>query len=109
MVQLAGEEILAFLGALALGHVDDRREHATPALTLDRIERDLDRKLAAVLAAAAEILARAHGSRLRVFGETGAQTLVLSAQAVGHQELDALAQQLVAAVAEQRLGRGIDQ
>src|SRR6202165_5153500 len=108
VMQFAGEQILALLRALALGHVDDGGEHAAPALALDRIEPDLDREFAAVLAPAAQLTARTHGSGLRLFGEIAAQGHVLRAHRLGHQKFHALAEQLFAAVAEQGLGRRID-
>jgi hypothetical protein len=53
------------LGRLALGDIDDRRQHYHTFLSLDRIQPDLYRELAAILSETVKLTPRAHraGSR----------------------------------------------
>ena len=94
---------------LALGHVADRARHHQPALGLERAEADLDRKLGAVLAQSVEVMARTHRARLRIAHVVLLVLAMMLAEAVRDQVGDGLADQLLALVAEEVLGLGIDE
>ena len=97
------------LGLLAFGDVDDRRQHEGPLVGLDGVEADLDRDLGSVLAQAEEVTPDAHRSGLGIAEEVGPEAGVLAAELRRDQHLDALVQQLAAAVPEQLLGLGVDE
>ena len=98
----------ALLQPLARGDVDDGRQHHRPLFGLDRIEADLDRKLAAILAQAIEIAPGAHRPGMRIGQERPAQRRVVGAEPRGDQHLHMLAQHLGAVVAENLLGLRVD-
>jgi hypothetical protein len=50
VVQLANDEILTFLHLLPVGYINDGGQHGNPTFSADRIEANLDRKLASVFA-----------------------------------------------------------
>jgi len=79
-----------------------------PFLGLQRAQADLDRELAAVLAQAVQLQPCPHGAGAW-FGKKIAPVVgVPGAEALGHQQLDGLPQQLVAAPAEQFDRLGVD-
>ena len=81
----------------------------TPVLGLQRAEADLHGELAAVLAQAVELATRAHRPHPRRGEEAAAVSPACAAEPLGHQDLDLPPQQLLAGVAEERLGLGVDQ
>src|SRR5205085_5472057 len=96
------------LRALALGDVADRahREHAF--FGLERAQADLDGELLPVLPPTVELHARTHFSHARIMEVPRAMRRVPLLEAIGHQDLDGLTEQLVAREAEQTLGLGVD-
>jgi hypothetical protein len=97
------------LHLLAVGDVADRGGDQRRLLGLHRREADLGRELAAVLAAAEELEPSRHRPRLRLAEVPGPAPRVHGAELLRHQDLDRLAQQLVAPVAEQLLGLMVDE
>ena len=95
--------------ALALGDVADRRRHEQALVGLERAEADLDRELAAVLVAAEELQARAHGAGRRVAQIALHVMAVMAAEASRDQLGDAEADDLLALIAEQPLGLRVDE
>ena len=77
-----------------------------PGGGLDRAQRDLDRELGSVLPPPGELQC---GDRRLTAGVVGAQVLRGLGEALDQQQLDRLADQLVARVAEQRLGLRVDE
>ncbi len=96
-------------GVEALGDVDHRGQHEVAVSRLQGIEPDLDRHFRAVLPQAVEIAAGAHGARVRMGEEAVAVVRVTPTKALWNQDLDRLAQQLLAGVAEQLLDLRVDQ
>jgi hypothetical protein len=84
-----------FLDLLPLGDVHDGAEDQEALLGLDRVEADLDREFAAVLAPAAQVASHPYGPRLRVGEEAGPVLGVLGPEAFRDQHLHQLPQQLV--------------
>src|SRR5205807_6274637 len=74
-----------------------------------RAQADLDRDLGAVLAAARQLQAAAHRPDARGGEVAVALAGVGVAEAFGDEDLDGLAEQLLAAVAEEDLGLVVDQ
>ncbi len=99
----------ALVGGLAVADVAYRGGHEQPVAGFQRAEADLDGELAPVAAQAAELQPGAHGTHLLVGGIPAAVDRVISAEPPGDQNLDRAAEQLLARVAEQRLGLGVDQ
>ena len=89
------------LDALALGHIADGAGDKQTLLRLQRAQADLDRELAAVLAQAVQLQPSPHGAGTWFGKKIAPVVRVTGAEALGHQQLDGLAQQLVAAPAEQ--------
>ena len=92
-----------------LADVADECGHVAAVLGLERRERDLDRKLRAVLPAPAQLQVAAHRPRLRIGDVTVAVLDMALADALREQQLDLLAEQLAAVVLEERLGLAVDE
>src|SRR5260370_28714706 len=82
-------------------------EHAL--LGLQRAEAYFYGKLLAVLAQTVEFQTGSHGTHSRVSGETTAVPRVLASEALRHQHLDFLPQQLFPPITKQFLHLGVDQ
>jgi hypothetical protein len=108
---LARKASLALLAfeADTLGDVADRRRHEVALLGLDRRQRDFRGKLRTVAAQRRQLDAGAHGPGLGVVEVTAAVLRVDLPCLLRHEDLDQLAEQLVALVAEQPLGLRVDQ
>ena len=87
--------------ALALRHITNGAGDKQALLCLQRVQADLDRELAAVLAQAVQLQPSPHGAGAWFGKKIAPVVRVAGAEALGHQQLDGLAQQLVAAPAEQ--------
>src|SRR5204863_3520820 len=96
-------------GALAGGDIDHGGEHEQSLVGFDRVQADLHRHLGAVLADAVEISPRSHRPGLRVREEVRSVAGMALAQPVGDEELNRLAEQLIARVAEQSLDLAVDE
>src|SRR5258706_444408 len=94
---------------LALGNIDYGTENAQPPQRMNRVETDLDRKLAAVLAQAEEVAPSPHlpGLRRRLISLTVLR--VITAKTFRHQQVNGLADHLLAAIAEHGFHLGVDQ
>src|SRR5260221_8675827 len=83
-------QLEALLQPLAMGDVDDRRQHHRALVGFDRVQADLDRELAAVLPQSSEV----HTSELQSLSEIVYQLLLehrkLGAKPVRHEDLDRL-------------------
>src|SRR6266481_1404848 len=97
------------LHLLALRDVADGARYQPAVLGLDRAQADFDRKLRAVLPAAVELQARAHGANLRRCKKTGAMLRMLLTESLGYQDLDPFTQELVPRVPEERLRLRVDE
>ena len=97
------------LGPPTLCGVADRARDECAVLFFQRAERDLHGKLAAVLATAVELKPGAHPARVRVNPVTRAMVCVPAVKALGHKQLDTLAEQFLPRVAEQPLGLCVDE
>src|ERR1041385_2394642 len=95
--------------AFPLGDVDHRGQHKESFVGLKGVETDLHWSFTAVLAASVQITARSHGATPWIQEEIGAVAGMLGSEALGHQQLDWLAQQLVTRVAEEALSLVVDQ
>jgi hypothetical protein len=98
----------AVLPLLALGNVEDGRQHHRPLVGLDRIEADLDREFAAVLAQTEEVAAGVHRSRARIAEKCAAPRRIAVAEPLRRQHFDGLAEQLGARITEHALRLRID-
>src|SRR5439155_214032 len=85
---------------MGLGRVADRGGDQHSLFGLQRAETDLDRELAAVLPEAVKSEALSHGPQAGLGEEAGAMAGVLPAEAGGNEDLDRLADDLVAAISE---------
>ena len=90
------------LDAPAFRHVDDGHEHERTVLGLHRIEADLDRNFAAVLAASEELAAGTHAPRLRVPHVFATITLMRTPRPRWHEVFDLPAHELFRRIAEHR-------
>ena len=107
--QPVGGEPRDLLEAHPLGDIADRRRDRLARRPELRREADLDGQLAAVLAAPVEAQPRAHRPRRGLREEAAQVRAVTGAEPLRDQELERPADQLVARVAEQRLGLHVDQ
>jgi len=89
------------------GHVADDAGDQRAALGLDRAEADLHRELFAVRAHAAQLAVRSHRPRARRVRVGLTLVVMLLPVSLGDQDLDALAEELLARVAEQRFGERV--
>jgi hypothetical protein len=96
------------LGALPLRGVAHRADDQQAGVGLKRTEADLDGHLGPVLAPPEQLPARPHGPDVRVAGVTLAVGDVGGPEALRHQQFDRLAEQFLAAVAEQLLRLAVD-
>lgn len=97
------------LALRAFADVADGRDSDDPAVGLEAREADLGGKLAAVLAAARELAAGPHRARLRVAEVRAAMRRVPADEPLRHELFHLRADELVAVVAEQRLGLAVHQ
>src|SRR5207302_4250479 len=81
-----------------LGDVHNRSQDHHPLFGLQRIQTDLDRKLAAILPQAVEITTGAHGPRRGIGDEAVAISRMMRVETLRHEHFDRLSQQLVAVV-----------
>lgn len=103
---LVGESLLRLL---ALGHVADEGHGQVAVGRLDGAEGDVDGELGAVPPAAGQLEAGAHGAGPGVGQVAVPVSHVGGPEAVGKQDLDGLADQLLPVVAEEALGLAVDQ
>ena len=73
------------------------------------IDANFSRKLAAVLAASAEVASRPHWSRLGIFFKLIAQRRMRRAKSLRDQELDSLSDEFSPRITEKLLGLRIDE
>ncbi len=92
-----------------LAHVADGGDGEYPTVCLDTGQADLRGKLAAIPAPPKQLQAGAHRPCTRIGEIPGSMGAVRSAEALGHQHLDRLAQQLVARIPEQHLDLRVDE
>ena len=104
LFQALGVGLQLVFRRLALGHVAHGRGRPGALGGFQRRQADLDRELAAVLAAPCQFQPGAHSPHLRGLEVPGSVSLVAVAQTLGHLYLDRLADQGLAPVAEQGLG-----
>src|ERR671919_310031 len=96
------------LASPALRDSDDGGQDHDPLVGLDRIEADLDRKLAAVLAERIEVAASAQPARAGFGEECLSHTGMAAAEPLRHKHIHQLPQKLRARVPEHPLGLGVD-
>ena len=97
------------LRPLARTDIHDRGEHEQTLVRLDRVEADLDGDFAAVLPTPEQVPSRPHRARLRASKKVRAQPGVASVHLLGDEQLDRLAQELLAGVPEQPLDLAVHQ
>jgi hypothetical protein len=92
----------AFLGALALGDIADRRQHEALAVrTGDRTQCDLDRELLPIRALSDQrLVRRAHRPHPGVVHVGGAMRMVAGAQCGRQQDFNGLANHCAGLIAE---------
>ena len=86
--------------SLALGDIDNGREHHQSFFGLDGVQADLHWKLTAVLAPRIEISPDTHGPGAGLAEKSAAKCRVLSAKSLWNKQLHWLADQIFAPVAE---------
>jgi len=99
----------AILGATAVGDVAHGADHELPPLGRQRAQRDLDRELRAVRAEPAQVEVGSHRACVGVRPVAVAMPRVAPAQALGHERLDRLADEVGAGVSEEQLGLRVDE
>ncbi len=97
------------LGRAPLADVADGARDQGAVVGLERAQADLDRELRAVLAAAVQLEPGSHRPHSRVREEAAPMGPVTAALPIGHQQLDALTDELGTWVAEETLGLNVDQ
>src|SRR5439155_422544 len=90
------------------GNVHDCREHHSALVGLDRVEPDLDGKLAAALLQTLEVTSRSHWPRCWICKERLPQPRMIGAITLRHEHLDWFAKQLITRIAEHPLGLRVD-
>ncbi len=100
---------VADLHSLAIGYVADGSGRERNAVAFEGAQADLDGKLLPVLAASKERQPNSHGARAGKREKSLAISDVPFPIPLGHQELDALSEQFLAAIAEELFRLAVDQ
>src|SRR5262245_22600661 len=109
LVTHGGDElVLQALYLLALADIDEHAESHRPVPGTQRIETDLRRELAAILAQSKQVPTQRRAAAVGTSIDLLAKPDIFRAQALGHEHIDRSADQLVTAIAEDLLGLGID-
>ena len=106
--QGVGVALQLLLGPFLLGDIADRGGDQHSLFRVQWAEADLHGKLGAILSPPVQLQLRPHWSCPRLCGKALPMAGVRLAKALRHQQVHRLTQQLLAPIAEQLLGLGVD-
>src|SRR5438132_7482138 len=107
MLQLSNDQLLTLLGPLAFGDIDDGCQDGRLAVTVDRIESDLDWEFVAIFAPASQVSPNAHQTCFGILHVGRTKTSVFFGSVRTHQKVDRFSKEVFLPVAEQFFHAGL--